>query len=658
MDRSLQPRMNVADRLAEAARERPDAIALAAAKPSSGWETITFGEIDRDATLAARGLAAMGVGPGKRIALLVKPSVEFVTLVFALLRTGATMVLVDAGLGRKNIVRCLASTEPDGFVAIPLGHALRVVKRKQFAKAKLNVTVGRRWFWGGETLASLRKLGQSNTPSPLGGGARGGGTVSGGGTSVCAPPGLNNEALKCRHDDGSVPPSPNPSLQGRGATDLPHTTATDPAAIVFTSGSTGPPKGVLYTHETFVTHCAMIQAEYDIRPGDIDLACFPLFGLFNVACGVTVVLPDMDFSRPASCDPKKILAAANEWKVTQAFASPAVWDRVSRYCESTGERIPTLKKILSCGAPVPAKVLRRTLACVHPDAQMHTPYGATEALPIATIEAQEILGETAAKTDAGAGVCVGKKFGTRDGGRGTRGNAEGGLRIADSMDGEPSTVVGGGDFEWRVIRITDTPIATIDETEELPTGEIGELIVRGPQVSSSYHFAHDPTASIASWSVHNVVAKIHDGDTIWHRMGDVGYFDAEGRFWYCGRKSQRVVTSNGTLYTECVEGRVNSHPYVRRSALTAVGPSLNAAPCVFFEADTDAYERLEQDQVHVDDLCLQVESHIASVLSPHRLAGVWAPPQGLPTDIRHNSKIRREELAVWAAKELAKRRKT
>ncbi len=624
MDRSDQPRVNVADRLAEAARERPRATALVnvrgpvlkdgryvrrTMKPGSSpsYDEASFGYLDRQADIIAGGLTAMGVGPGKRIALLVKPSVEFVTLVFALLRTGATMVLVDAGLGRKNIVRCLASTEPDGFVAIPLGHALRVVKRKQFAKAKLNVTVGQRWFWGGETLASVKRLGESATRIPQ---------------SAIA-----------------------------------HTTVSDPAAIVFTSGSTGPPKGVLYTHETFVTQCAMIQAEYDIRPGDIDLACFPLFGLFNVACGVTTVLPDMDFSRPASCDPKKILAAANQWKVTQAFASPAVWDRVSRYCESTGERIPTLKKILSCGAPVPAKVLRRTLACVHPDAQMHTPYGATEALPIATIEAQEILGETAAKTDAGAGVCVGKKFGTRDGGRGTRGNAEGGLRIADSMDGEPSTVVGGGDFDWRVIRITDTPIATIDETEELPTGEIGELIVRGPQVSSSYHFAHDPTASIASWSVHNVVAKIHDGDTIWHRMGDVGYFDAEGRFWYCGRKSQRVVTSNGTLYTECVEGRVNSHPYVRRSALTAVGPSPNAAPCVFFEADTDAYERLEQDQVHVDDLCLQVESHIASVLSPHRLAGVWAPPQGLPTDIRHNSKIRREELAVWAANELAKRRK-
>lgn len=615
MDRSAQPRVNVADRLAEAARERPDAIALATPGKRGGWRTISLGELDSDATQAACGLAAMGVGPGKRIALLVKPGIDFVTLVFALLRTGATMVLVDAGLGRKNIVRCLASTEPDGFVAIPIGHALRVVKRKQFAKAKLNVTVGRRWFWGGETLESVKRLGESAIRNPQ---------------SAIA-----------------------------------HTTATDPAAIVFTSGSTGPPKGVLYTHETFVTQCAMIQAEYDIRPGDIDLACFPLFGLFNVACGVTTVLPEMDFSRPASCDPKKILAAANEWKVTQAFASPAVWDRVSRYCKMTGERIPTLQKILSCGAPVPAKVLRRTLACVHPDAQMHTPYGATEALPIATIEAKELLNETAAKTDEGAGVCVGRKFGTRDGGRGTRGNAEGGLRIAESIDGEPPTLVGGGTFDWRVIRITDTPIATIEETEELPNGEIGELIVRGQQVSTLY-LTGEPGASATGVNPHYANSKITDGTTIWHRMGDVGYFDAEGRFWYCGRKSQRVVTAEETLYTECVEGRFNSQPFIRRSALVGIGDSVKKMVVVaevFLEVGEwrelskhPLYrEILIQHHENLDIAKEVVQRDAAKHPALRHFAPLLIHPK-LPTDIRHNSKIRREELAVWAAKELAKRR--
>jgi acyl-CoA synthetase (AMP-forming)/AMP-acid ligase II len=602
MDRSVQPRVNVADRLAEAARVRPDIDSVVTPeKHFPAWRSINFRDLDYNANHAARGLMGMGVGPGKRIALLVKPGIEFVTLVFALLRTGATMVLVDAGLGRKNIVRCLASTEPDGFVAIPIGHALRLLKPRQFAKAKLNVTVGRRWFWGGETFTSL--LGRGIFAS-----------------------------------DSAVP-------FGKLDTTLPHTIAADPAAIVFTSGSTGPPKGVLYTHETFVMQCAMIQAEYDIRPGDIDLACFPLFGLFNVACGVTTVLPDMDFSRPASCDPKKILAAANQWKVTQAFASPAVWDRVSRYCESTGERIPTLKKILSCGAPVPAKVLRRTLACVHPDAQMHTPYGATEALPIATIEAQEILGETAAKTDEGAGVCVGRKFGAK---------AEGGRRKAVPSDGGPPTVVGGGTFDWRVIRITDTPIATIDETEELPPGEIGELIVRGPQVSTRY-LSGEPGESATGVNPQNALAKITDGATVWHRMGDVGYFDAEGRFWYCGRKSQRVVTEEGTLYTECVEGLVNSHPYVESAALVGVARKEGQRPAVLFKGDIPKY--IEQsDSCDLEPMKDVVQRHVTDILKPIDPVGVWHL-HILPTDIRHNSKIRREELAVWAAKELAKQKK-
>lgn len=550
-----EPRCNVADRLTALAAARPAAIAVVEAK-RGGYRTITFGELERDATLLARGLVAMGVKPGDRIALLVRPGIEFVTLVFALLRSGATLVLVDAGLGRQNILRCLAMTEPQGFVAIPLAHALRIASRR-FPQAKLNVTVGRRWFWGGETLASLRKLGAADAA-------------------------------------------------------LPHTAADDHAAIVFTSGSTGPPKGVLYRHETFVTQADEIQRQYGIEPGGVDLACFPLFGLFNVSMGVTTVVPEMDFSRPAAADPKKLLRAANDWKVTQAFASPAVWRSLSAHCERTGERIPTLQNVFSCGAPVPAKVIRRTLACVHPEAKLHTPYGATEALPIATIEAQEILTETAAKTDQGAGVCVGRKF--------------------DSI-------------EWRVIRIRDDAIATIGEAEELPVGEIGELIVRGPQVSMSY-----------LWGF-NDLAKINDGATDWHRVGDVGYFDEQERFWYCGRKSQRVVTSVGTLFTECVEAQYNTLPLTERTALVGVGAPPNQIAVVVVEpTPLDKIKNLTIGGL--GDALKAADSLGATAENP--------PPQPiehilirstLPTDIRHNSKIQREKLAVWAEKQLTKQRR-
>src|SRR4029079_12123170 len=115
----------------------------------------------------------------------------------------------------------------------------------------------------------------------------------------------------------------------------------------------------------------------------------------------TTVLPEMDFSRPAAADPEKLLAAANDWQVSQAFASPAVWRVLSAHCAKTGERIESLQQVFSCGAPVPAKVLHATLDCIGKAAKMHTPYGATECLPVSTIEAAEVLGKTSARTDQG-----------------------------------------------------------------------------------------------------------------------------------------------------------------------------------------------------------------------------------------------------------------
>jgi acyl-CoA synthetase (AMP-forming)/AMP-acid ligase II len=504
---------------------------------------------------------------------LVRPGIEFVTLVFALLRAGMVIVLVDPGLGRRNLVRCLQEVKPEGFVAIGAAQVVRVLLRRTFPRARWNVTVGRRWFWGGMTLNQLRALG--------------------------------NESHWIA---------------------LPGTTADDAAAIIFTSGSTGPPKGVLYTHRMFETQVAAIQSMYGIEPGGVDLACFPLFALFNSAMGVTTVLPKMNFSRPAAAKPRDLLAAANDWKVTQAFASPAVWRVVSEYCAKTGTQIPTLKQVFSCGATVPAIVLRKTLVCIAPGAKMHTPYGATECLPISTIEAAEVLNETADRTSEGAGVCVGRKF--------------------DSI-------------EWRVIRINDSPIATIDDAEELPPGEIGELIVRGPQVSPQYVTRVNANAAakiVEAPSTEDLVPSSRQPDesrdpngnfqnTPWHRTGDVGYLDQRGRFWYCGRKSQRVETSAFTMYTEIYEAAFNKHPAVRRSALVGVGPRGDQKPVMILEVNgpLTSVQQSELQQILQDESRAGPEGEVMIVDWP------------LPVDIRHNAKINREKLAAWAAAQLADR---
>lgn len=545
--------VNVAARLSVIAEKYPDAVAVAT--PGSGdvagrntYATCTFAELERDSKALARGLIEYGARPGMRLVLLVRPGIEFVKLVFALLQTGITTVLIDPGMGRKHLLNCLEATAPDGFVAISPAQAVRTLFQKRFPKAKLNVTVGWRWFWGGKTYKQILDLGRGSQA------------------------------------------------------ELPKTNANDAAAIIFTSGSTGPPKGVLYTHQMFDTQATEIRNEYDIQPGGADMACFPLFGLFNSVMGVTTVFPDMDFARPASADPVKLLSAANDWQVTQAFASPAVWRKLSDHCKKTGEMIPTLRKVFSCGAPVPAKVLQATLSCVSAGAEMHTPYGATESLPIASIEADEVLRETSKKTDDGAGICVGRKFATVD---------------------------------WKVICITDEPIENLNQIEELSVGEIGELIVHGPQVSPAYVVGEE----------HNAAAKIANGDQTWHRLGDVGYFDDQQRFWYCGRKAHRVVTGSEVLFTIPVEGVFNAHRKVLRSALVGIGESGKQTPVVWFEFDPDDPES-DEDVIQQElEQLSQKHSHTQAI----RIFLAHESYPGFPTDVRHNSKINRELLAQLAS---------
>ena len=300
--------LNVAARLSEMAKAMPDAIAVVEplgydAQGKRQYRHFTFSRLDADSDCIAHGLRCMGVVKGTRLALLVRPGIDFVSLVFALLKAGAVSILIDPGMGRGNLVRCLAEAEPEGFIAVPLVHAVRVFLRRRFARAKFNVTVGRRWFWGGPTLEQLR-LEKGDRPDFR---VNENGTVP----------------FRLDSDDfvtiGGLSPFP--------------TMADDPAAIIFTTGSTGPPKGVLFTHGNFQAQVEQIRERFDIRPGEIDLPAFPLFGLFNCAMGVTAVIPDMDPSRPASVDPAKIIEAASDWKITQAFGSPAIWNRVGRYCE-------------------------------------------------------------------------------------------------------------------------------------------------------------------------------------------------------------------------------------------------------------------------------------------------------------------------------------
>jgi acyl-CoA synthetase (AMP-forming)/AMP-acid ligase II len=547
--------VNVARRLTEAASSAPDQVAVAAplgrdADGTRQYATVTFGQLDEDSNRLASALRSLGVQPGMRLALLVPPSIDFFALVFGLLKSGAVTILIDPGMGRKNLLRCLQDAEPEGFVAISPVQAVRTLLRRRFPKARLNVTVGRRWFWRGATIDELRKRG-----------------------------------------DASAPIAP--------------TRADDPAAIIFTTGSTGPPKGVLYRHETFDQQAAQIRAAYDIQPGEIDLPGFPLFGLFNAAMGVTTVIPDMDPTRPADVDPELFVEAIDQWQATQAFGSPALWNRVGSYCRENNVRMSSLRRVLSAGAPVPPRVLRDMTQSIHEDGEMHTPYGATEALPVASISASEVLDETAALSEQGRGTCVGRRFP--------------GIR-------------------WQVIRPVDGPIAGIAGVEPTPLGEIGELIVSGPVVSRQYVTRVEA----------NSLAKINGDGTVWHRMGDVGYLDEQERFWFCGRMAHRVLTAERPMYSVCCEAIFNQHENVFRTALVGVGLAGSQRPVIVVEPVSG---KMPSEQVQRDRFVEQLRVLAAEHAITANIDQFLFHP-ALPVDIRHNAKIFREQLAVWAAEQL------
>ena len=515
------------------------------------YRSISFAELAARKERVAANLVAAGLKPGMKLVLMVRPGIDFVTLVYALFQAGAVVVMIDPGMGLAKMIDCLASVKPDGFVAIPPVHALRIWHRKKFPAARFNVTVGRRFFWGGPTLAQLER---------------------------------DTNAERFVAD----------------------TTAESDAAIMFTSGSTGPAKGVLYSHGIIAAQADEIAARFDIKPGGVDLAGFPFFGLYDAAHGTTMIVPDMDTTRPASVNPKTYIETAKRFGATQSFASPALWNKVVRYAAANALCMPSLTRAISSGAPFPVKLLSDFLSVIAPDGDIFTPYGATESLPVAEIGAREILGETAEKTKLGRGVCVGKKF---------------------------------DQIRWRLIPITDEPFETLEKIPPLETGQIGELIVTGPQVTRRY----------VTRTEANALSKITDSaGNIWHRIGDVGLIDERDRFWFCGRKAHRVETfEHGTLFSVPCESIFNQHPAVERSALASFPDTKHKGfrlPVIFIELKNGRLPvNTPDDERLIEEItALGKASPVTSAIDTIRFLETF------PVDIRHNAKINRELLCEWA----------
>ena len=548
---------NIAAALPRLAAAHPDRIAIRCPgnRGANGMArydlTLSHAQLDARSDAIAAGLARHGVVRGSRAVVMVRPSPEFFLLMFALFKAGAVPVLVDPGIDRRALRQCLDEAQPQAFIGIPLAHVAR--RLLGWARsARIRITTGKRAWPDEVTLAEVER-------------------------------------------------------DGRGAdAQLADTAPDEVAAILFTSGSTGVPKGVVYRHRHFVAQVAMLGEAFGIAPsareaGGVNLPTFPPFALFDPALGVTSVIPDMDPTRPAAADPRKLHDAIARFGVDQLFGSPALMAVLARH----GQPLPTIKRVMSAGAPVPAEVVATLRGLLPDDAQFWTPYGATECLPVALIEGRE-LQATREATERGAGTCVGRPV-------------------------APNVV--------RIIRIDDAAIGQWSDELCVADGEVGEITVAGPTATDSY-FHRDAQTRLAK-----IAETVAGADPrVVHRMGDVGYLDGEGRLWFCGRKSHRVETADGPLYTEQVEPVFNVHPQVRRTALVGIGERGAQVPELCVEL-ADGVARREWPKI-------ERELRVMGARHPHT-AGIarFLRHRGFPVDIRHNAKIGREKLAVWAAKQ-------
>jgi olefin beta-lactone synthetase len=529
--------------------------------------TLTFAELDAEVAAWSERLAARGVRSGDRTLVMVRQGLPLIAAAFALFQLGAVPMVVDPGMGLRNFLACVARSRPRVLLGVPFAQLVSRV------------------FWPAFRTVDVRVRASSSLTARL-------------------------ASARSRIQERK------PKIAESSPDTL--------AAVLFTSGSTGNPKGVCYGHGMFDAQVRLIRETYGIEPGEIDLPLLPIFALFGPALGMTTVVPELNPSRPAMASPERIVRAIRQEGVTNSFGSPTLWRKVADYCLAQNLTLPSLRRVLCAGAPVPASLWTDAPRFL-PGGCLHSPYGATEVLPVSTVTADEI---DPASTH---GACVGRPL---------------------------------AETRVKIIALADGPLATLADACELPPGEIGEIIVTGPTVTKEYDQLPEATRlakiqtpssrtqgnvgapeSLGTWHLKPGTSAPAEAGAVWHRMGDCGFLDANGRLWFCGRVAERLETANGSMFTEPCEQVFRSHPQVARCALVGLGHRGRQQPAIVVEPKSRALVRSGTQQQALANALAQLALGHPHTASIHRF---YFHPH-FPVDVRHNAKIHRLALTRWAA---------
>ncbi|MDH3260172.1 MAG: alpha/beta fold hydrolase [Acidimicrobiia bacterium] len=542
LDRPAEPTPPVRERapMWAALDRQADNGEVAMVEMGSAGTQITFAQLHAEVRRVAGGLVELGVAKGARVALMVPPGIDLAVCVYACWRIGAVVVVADAGLGARGMSRALGSANPAYLIGIPGALAAARTLR-----------------WPGIRI-STRPLAPA--------------------TARLLKVRTTLDDLRRRGEGQPLPPPP---------------TSLDEAGIGFTSGATGPAKGVAYRHHQLQAQRDALVDLYDIRSSDRLVAAFGPFALFGPAMGIPSVVPDAKVTAPGRLTARALAEAIQAVKATLVFASPAALSNVATTANGMSSEQATamqgVRLVMSAGAPVPASVLRKVVELM-PGAEAHTPYGMTEVLPVADISLAEI--ETAGP---GNGVCVG-------------------LPVPGA-------------------EVAISPLAfSGDATGSLTCegGVVGEVCIRAPHMRDGYD---------KLWVTHQAASQPPG----WHRSGDVGHLDEAGRLWIEGRMGDVLMTQEGPVTPVGIEQAISTLPEVADAAAVGVGPAgtqqlvVVVVPIAHIRRPGLAAEAL------TDRIRAQAGRDVAAVLMTSTL----------PVDKRHNSKIDRPKIARWAEGVLA-----
>ncbi|OUR97175.1 hypothetical protein A9Q84_12680 [Halobacteriovorax marinus] len=539
--------MNIAQLLVERAKEYPNKLALKAPLKATKngeytYESLTFLELLERSQSFALGLSQMGLKKGDKTLVFVRPGLDFPAITFALFHLGIIPVFIDPGMGKKNLLHSIKQVKPKALIGVPEVHFLRLFYRKSFSSITHFITTSN-FTWG-----KMKSLNEFKSLTP-------------------------------KHIETKNHPD-------------------ELAAILFTSGGTGIPKGVEYSHKIFSTQTRMLKEMFNLTHDDVDLPGFPLFALFTIAMGMTSCIPDMNPSKPGLADPKKLVQNILDNKATFVAGSPAIWERVAKYCTEQNISLPSVKYLVMFGAPVSTEI-HLQFSKVLTNGTTYTPYGATESLPVANISGRYLLQNTVNDSKIGKGTCVGKP-------------------------------VKG--VEVKIIEITDEVIANVTDLKEVANGTIGEIIIKGDIVTKNYFEMSEKTKE----------AKIYGEGYLWHRIGDLGYIDESGYLWFCGRKIHRVQTGEQMMSSIPCEAIFNEHPSVKRSALIGIKKTQSGYEKAGLVVELN--KKVKNKQELKDQLLAlgKVHSHTRCIEQ------IWFH-DSFPVDVRHNIKIDRIKLRDLAS---------